>query len=637
MNLLSVENISKSYSEKILLDDISLGISEGDRIGIIGVNGTGKSTLLKIITGNETPDKGRIITANNVHMEYLPQNPLMDSEAAVLKQVFKGDSRLMILLREYESALDMINMNPEDSKLQKSLMALNSKMDAEGGWAAESEAKAILTKLGIYDFRAKVGTLSGGQKKRVALASILISPSDILILDEPTNHLDNETIEWLEEYLMKRSGALIMVTHDRYFLDRITNRILEIDRGKLYTYKGNYSSFLEMKAERLDIESSNESKKQALLKKELAWIRKGAKARTTKQKARIERFEELSGDNTKVNMDKMEISSASTRLGKKVVEIYDIGKAFGSKILIKHFTYIILRDDRIGIIGPNGCGKTTLMNIIKGDTESDSGYIEKGETVKIGYYSQENAHLNDDERVIDYIREGAEYIETSDGSKISASQMLERFLFDPSMQWSFIGKLSGGEKRRLYLLRVLMDAPNVLLLDEPTNDLDIETLAILEDYLDGFQGAVLAVTHDRYFLDRIAEKVFAFEGEGHIVQYTGNYSDYHNMCKAAQKMNNEIPQKCSDKKKGKIEKEKALKFTYKEQKEFDEIDEIIENLEDKMKGMEEKINAGSSNYEILQKLLSEKELVKKELDQKIERWTYLNELYEKIEMSKKEN
>lgn len=635
MNLLSVENISKSYSEKILLDDVSLGISEGDRVGIIGINGTGKSTLLKIITGNEIPDKGRVITANDAHVEYLQQNPIMDSGASVLKQVFKGDSDIMSLLREYESTLNAVNKNPKDEKLYEKFMKISSKMDAEGGWTAESEAKAVLTKLGIYDFEAKIGTLSGGQKKRVALASTLISPSNLLILDEPTNHLDNETIEWLEEYLTKRSGALIMVTHDRYFLDRITNRIFEIDRGKLYPYKGNYSIFLEKKAERLGIESSNESKRHSLLKKELAWIKRGAKARSTKQKARIERFEKLSESSTEVNNDKLKIVSLSTRLGKKVVELYDISKEFDGKVLIKDFSYIILRNDRIGIIGPNGCGKTTLMNIIEGNIKPDSGHVERGETVKIGYYSQESVKLNDDERVIDYIREGAEYIETSDGDKISAAQMLERFLFDSSMQWSFIGKLSGGEKRRLYLLRILMEAPNVLLLDEPTNDLDIETLAILEDYLDSFQGAVLAVTHDRYFLDRIAQKVFAFEGEGRVAEYTGNYTDYHDMHKM-QKLNSKSSEEYREKKKEKTEKEKILKFTYKEQMEFDEIDELIEKLEEKINDFDEKINSAGSNYELLQKLLKEKESVKKELDEKIDRWTYLNELDERIQASKKE-
>lgn len=636
MNLLSVENISKSYGERVLLDDISLGIEEGDRVGIIGVNGTGKSTLLKIITGNETPDEGKIIKANDTHIEYLPQNPVMDGKASVLEQIFKGNSEIMSLLRGYENALSMAGKYPKDEKIYKKFMEISSKMDVEGGWTAESEAKAVLTKLGIYDFEAKIGILSGGQKKRVALASTLISPSNLLILDEPTNHLDNETIEWLEEYLAKMSGALIMVTHDRYFLDRITNRIFEVDRGKLYSYKGNYSIFLEKKAERLDIESSNENKRCSLLKKELAWIRRGAKARTTKQKARIERFEKLSRSGTEINNDKLKIESLNTRLGKKVVELYDISKEFDGKVLIKNFSYIILRNDRIGIIGPNGCGKTTLMNIIKGNIEPDSGHIERGETVKIGYYSQDSVQLDDDERVMDYIREGAEYVETSDGNMISASQMLERFLFDPSMQWSFIGRLSGGEKRRLYLLRILMEAPNVLLLDEPTNDLDIETLAVLEDYLDGFQGAVLAVTHDRYFLDRVAQKVFAFEGEGHITGHTGNYTDYHDM-REIQKINSKPSKECLTKKKQKNDKEKILKFTYKEQMEFDGIDEAIEKLEENIKGIDEKINSAGSNYESLQKLLQEKESVKKELDGKIDRWTYLNELYEKIQADKKKH
>lgn len=633
MNLLSIENISKSYSEKILLNNISLGISEGDKIGIIGVNGTGKSTLLKILSRIEKEDSGNIIIGSKVRIEYLSQEPYMDFDATVIEQIFKGESQLMILLREYEKVLDLLNLEPTDEKLQKQLSSLNLKMDAQGGWVAESEAKSILTKLGVNNFESKIGLLSGGQKKRVALASTLISPSDVLILDEPTNHLDNSTIEWLEEYLNKRSGALVMVTHDRYFLDRITNRIIEIDRGNLYTYKGNYSSFLEKKDERLNIESANESKRQNLLRKELSWIQRGAKARTTKQKARIDRFEKLSENKNDVITEKIDITSASSRLGKKIIEIHDLFKSYDEKILIKDFNYIILRDDRVGIIGENGCGKTTLMNIINGNIEEYGGHIEKGETVKIGYYSQENNNLNDEQRVIDYIKESAEYITTSDGSKISASQMLERFLFSPTSQWTPIGKLSGGEKRRLYLLRVLMDAPNVLLLDEPTNDLDIETLTILEDYLDSFEGAVIAVTHDRYFLDRIAEKVFVFEGEGKITQYTGNYSDYYELNRKESIENDKI---IIVKKKEDNNKEKPIKFTYKEQKEFDEIDAVIENLENKIKNVEEAMNKTNDDYLLLQELIKQKGDFDKELNEKIGRWTYLNELSEKIEMINKD-
>ncbi|MDF2673182.1 MAG: transporter, partial [Clostridiales bacterium] len=512
MNLLTAENILKSYSEKILLNNISIGINEGDKIGVIGINGTGKTTLLKIISGLEQPDEGKITKGNSVTIEYLPQNPDFDMDITVLQQVFKGDSAVIKLIREYEEAIN--NPNTSSDRIIK----LNYNMDTANAWGIESEAKSILTKLGISDFNARIGTLSGGQKKRIALAGALINPSDLLILDEPTNHLDDETIDWLEQYLNRRKGALLMVTHDRYFLDRIVNEIYELDRGNIYAYKGNYSDFLEKKLEREDLEAASENKRQSLYRKELAWIKRGAKARSTKQKARIERFEKLEQAAVDINGDKLEIASGSSRLGKKVVELEHINKAFDGETLIKDFSYIVERDDRIGIVGPNGIGKSTLLNIISGKLKADNGIIEVGETVKIGMYAQENYHMDDELRVIEYIKDGAEYITTLDGYRISASQMLERFLFSPGTQWTPIGKLSGGEKRRLYLLRVLMEAPNVLLLDEPTNDLDIETLTILEDYIDSFQGAVITVSHDRYFLDKLAEKIFYFEGNGNVVK-----------------------------------------------------------------------------------------------------------------------
>lgn len=629
MNLLSIESISKSYSEKVLLKDISLGINEGDKIGIIGVNGVGKSTFLKIAAGAEQPDQGRILKGSTVAIEYLPQNPVFDPEATVLEQVFRGQSPLMKLIREYELAVQ----NPHTTGEQ--LMRLNQEMDRHNAWSLESEAKNILTKLGVTGFEEKVGTLSGGQRKRIAMASALINPSDLLILDEPTNHLDNSTIDWLEEYLNKRKGALLLITHDRYFLDRVVNEIVEIDQGSLYLYKGNYNNFLEKKLEREELEAAGEKKKQSLFKKELAWMRRGAKARTTKQKARIDRFEKLSDSLVTASDEKMEINLAGSRLGKKVVEMEHVSKAYGDKKLIEDFSYIMLRRDRVGIIGPNGSGKSTLVNIIAGRLQPDSGTLEVGETVKIGLFSQESYHMNEEQRVIEFIKEGAEYLTTSEGDKITASQMLERFLFSPAMQWTPIAKLSGGERRRLHLLRILMEAPNVLLLDEPTNDLDIETLTILEDYIEGFPGAVVAVSHDRYFLDKVAEKLFSFEGQGKISQYTGNYSD---LVQSGLLQKEEAPseKKISEGNKGggERQRERALKFTYKEQKEYEQIDEVIAALESQLQQMDEKIGGAAADYVLLQQLMEEKQQMEKSLEEKMERWMYLNELAERIEASK---
>lgn len=635
MNLLTAENISKSYSEKQLFNNINLGINEGDKIGVIGVNGTGKTTLLKIIAGVEVPDGGRVVKGNSVKIEYLMQSPEFDSEATVIEQIFKGDSPLMKLIREYEEAL-------QDPEIQSNkILRLTQEMDALNAWSIESEAKTILTKLGVTDFAARVGNLSGGQRKRIALAAALISPSDLLILDEPTNHLDNDTIDWLEQHLNKRKGALLMITHDRYFLDRVVNEIIELDKASLYLYKGNYSEFLEKKLEREDMEAASEKKRQNLLKKELAWIRRGAKARTTKQKARIDRFEKLSEETIYTPGEKMEISVAGTRLGRKIIELNHVNKSYDDRKLIDDFSYILLRDDRIGIVGPNGIGKSTLLNAIAGRLEPDSGVVETGETVKIGFFSQETYHMDDNMRVIEYIKEGAEYLTNAEGYKLSASQMLERFLFPPHLQWTPISKLSGGEKRRLYLLRVLMEAPNVLLLDEPTNDLDIETLTILEDYLEEFQGAVIAVSHDRYFLDRMAEKIFAFDGKGKIEKYTGNYSDYKEFSgRAIESIEApKTPQKAKPttaEDKFELEKKKPLKFSYKEQKEFDEIDTVISNLEEKIQDIEIRISNASSDYTLLQELLSEKDALEKQLEERMERWVYLNELAETIEKNKLE-
>jgi len=624
MNLISIENLSKSYNDKTLFKDISLGINEGDKIGLIGINGTGKSTLLKIIAGVKKEDSGNIIKGNSIRIEYLSQNPDYEEELTVLEQVFKGNNPTIMILREYEDALDSVNSG--DNQASKRLLELSSRMDALGAWDIESEAKAVLGKLGINNFHDKIKSLSGGQKKRVALASALISPCDLLILDEPTNHLDSSSIEWLEDYLNKRRGSLLMITHDRYFLDNIVNRIIELDRGSLYIYKGNYSIYLEKKEERLEIESASEVKRQSLLKKELAWIRRGAKARTTKQKARIDRFNSLQDANPEIVSDKIEISTGSSRLGRKIVEISHVSKSFDRK-LIDDFSYIVLRDDRIGIIGPNGCGKSTLLNMIAGNLKQDSGSIEIGDTVKLGYYSQESEGMDTSLRAIEYIRQGAEFITTNTGDKITASQMMENFLFTGEDQWTPIERLSGGEKRRLYLLRVLMEAPNVLLLDEPTNDLDIETLSILEDYIESFDGAVITVSHDRYFLDKITNKIFSFEGNGEIKEYTGNYFYFREL--EAEK-EPEVKEKVKVKKESPL-KERPLKFTYKEEKEYAEIDDVIEGIENSIAEAMDKINSCSSDYASLQKYLAEKEELQKLLDEKMDRWAYLNELAERIE------
>ena len=646
MNLLTIEEMSKSYSEKILIKKVSLGISDGDKIGLIGVNGTGKSTFFKIIAGFEVPDEGRIIKGNKVNIEYLSQNPEFDSEATVLEQIFKSDTDVMRIIREYEVAIEKMEENPEDESVQNTLMNLNTKMDACNGWEVQNEAKIILTKLGITDFKERIGNLSGGQRKRVALCSALITPSDLLILDEPTNHMDNKIIDWLEKFLNSRKGALLMITHDRYFLDRITNKIIELDKGNLYSYQGNYSVFLEKKVERMALMDTIEKKRESLFKKELAWIRRGAKARSTKQKARIDRFGELRDGKVDVTNEKLELSSASTRLGKKIMNVEHIYKAYGDKKLISNFSHTFTRRDKVGIIGPNGMGKSTLMNILSGVLSPDSGVIEWGETLKIGFFHQENGEMNEKLRAIEYIREGAEYITTGDGEQITASQMLERFLFDGTTKHSFISSLSGGEKRRLYLLRILMEAPNVLFLDEPTNDFDIQTLAVLEDYLDGFNGVVITVSHDRYFLDRVSDKIFSFEGNEKIIQFVGNYSEYKeyieknpNLLVEDKEMNKEYKkggnEEVASSKDEEIKEDKLLKITFKEQKEFDEIDGEIEQKEKELTDVNKKINAGSSDFEYLEKLVKQQKKIGVETEHLMERWAYLNELVDKIGVQKK--
>ncbi|WBW97852.1 ABC-F family ATP-binding cassette domain-containing protein [Oceanirhabdus sp. W0125-5] len=639
MNLITLENVSKSYSEKVLLENISLGINEGEKIGIIGVNGTGKSTLLKIIAGTEFVDNGTITKKNNIIIEFLSQNPDFDMNATVIEQVFRGNSREMQVLRQYEGLLNKKDLSQEENnkmiKLQDQINSLNL-------WDMEAEAKSILTRLDINDFNQKVGELSGGQRKRIALATALITPCELLILDEPTNHMDSDIIAWMEEYLNRRKGAVLMITHDRYFLDRVTNRIIEVDKGNLYSYDGNYSIFLEKKADREELEVSAQRKRDNLFRRELAWIKRGAKARSTKQKARIDRFDKLKEDMVDIKQDKLEFSSLSSRLGKKIIEIENISKSYDNKLLIKDFSYRILKDDRIGIVGENGIGKSTLMKMINSEIEADQGTISIGDTVKIGMFSQETFHMDDNMRVIDFVKEIAEFLPLANGEKISASKMLERFLFQPDIQYNFIGKLSGGEKRRLHLLRVLMGAPNVLLLDEPTNDLDTTTLSILEDFIEEFNGPVITVSHDRYFLDRICNNIFAYEGEGNIERYNGNYSDYLEIIKQFKDNNKEkvasskknINSCNSEVKKEDIQnthiRKKTVKFSFNEKREYEQIDMVIEDLEKKLSDIENELRKETSDYVKINELLKQKEETEELLMEKMERWEYLNEIAEQI-------
>ena len=633
MNLITFENICKSYSEKKLIENLSFGINDGEKIGLIGVNGTGKSTLLKIVAGAEEIDSGKITKANRVRIEYLPQSPDYDENATVLEQVFKAESKELNLLGKYQDLLKKLEKEYSD-KTNEELIKVQEQIDTMNLWDLENDAKAVLTKLGIDNFDQKVSELSGGQKKRISLASALITPCELLVLDEPTNHLDSDTIDWLEEYLNSRKGSLLMITHDRYFLDRVTNRILELDKGRLFSYEGNYTLFLEKKMERLQLESSMEDKRQNLIRNELKWVKRGARARTTKQKARLQRFDELLNREVIKEDEKIDISVASSRLGKKIIEIKNISKSFDGKKVIDDLEYTLARTDRIGIVGKNGLGKSTLINILNGKLQPDSGTVEIGETVKIGCFSQDDSHMDPSMKAIDYIKEESDYITTADGTKITASMMCERFLFNGTLQHTMIEKLSGGERRRLHLLRVLMGAPNVLLLDEPTNDLDIETLSRLEDYLDEFDGVVITVSHDRYFLDRICNKIFAYEGNGRIFIFTGNYSDYA-IFREIQgiEFEDDKPEKVVEpkKEKEKPKSDKKTKFSYKEQKEFDSIDSDIEQLEKKIAALEESTAVYATDFTKLQEIMNEKAELEKELEYKYERWEYLNELAESFQ------
>lgn len=607
MNILNAEKISKTYGEKVLFDKVVLGVNKGDKIGVIGVNGTGKSTFLKIIAGIEEPDAGEIVSGRGVTVSYLAQTPQFNPGDTIVGYVIKDKNN-----------------------------------------ASEAEAKTILTKLGITDFDAAINTLSGGQRKRIALARTLVSPAEVLILDEPTNHLDSDMVIWLEEYIKKFRGELIMVTHDRYFLDNVTNRIVELDGGKLYGYDTNYSGFLELKTQREEMERATEAKRANILRRELEWIRRGCQARSTKQQARIDRYEDMKEASRQARASfenkALEMNSVSTRLGKKTIELSDICKSFGEKNVIDDFTYIFLRDDRIGIIGKNGCGKSTLMKIITGNLKPDSGSVEIGDTVRIGYFMQENEPLDEKMNVLEFVRSIGEYVTTATG-KATASQMCEKFLFGPKSQWTPISKLSGGEKRRLYLLSVLMSAPNVLILDEPTNDLDIETLEILEDYLDGFAGIVIVVSHDRYFLDRTVDRIFSFEGGGRLKQYEGGFSDYYEKKQAengiasdgaTQSVKEAVSGDTTSAKPKKYykERENKLKFTYAEQKEYDTIDDDIASLESKIEELDGEIAGVATQYSRLNELMQEKADVEAQLEHKMDRWVYLNDLAEKIEAQK---
>lgn len=651
MNILSAVNITKTFGDKVLFDDINFTVNEKQRIGLIGVNGTGKSTLLKLLAGLETADRGKLLHANHFRVEFLPQNPEFDPNSTVLEQVFHGDTPLMKTLRDYELALAELELDPSSEKKQARLFTAQSRMDEQGAWEASTLAKTVLMKLGISEFDKPVGLLSGGQRKRVAMARVLIQPADLLILDEPTNHIDNETAIWLEEFLGKWRGALLLVTHDRYFLERVTNRILELDRGKIYSYEGNYEAFLEKKAERMESEAASEDKRQNLMRRELAWLRRGAKARTTKQKARVQRAEDLRDHKVDGPGDKLDMALAGSRLGKKVMELAAVTKAFeGGKTLLSGFDYIVMPKDRLGIIGPNGSGKSTLLNMLAGRIQPDSGTIETGQTVKLAYYTQETVEMDEKMRVIDYIKEAAELIRTSDGETIPASQMLERFMFSPTLQWSPIGKLSGGERRRLYLLRTLMGEPNVLLLDEPTNDLDIQTLTILEDYLDSFPGAVITVSHDRYFLDRTVTHLFAFDGQGGIEPYIGNYSDYleeKQEQEEAEQARKELARQVSSNagtgkaaannstaSSGSANSNRPKKLTFKEQKEWDEIEGTIAALEDKAASLKQQIEVAGSNFDRVRDLYEQEQQTTADLEAAMERWTYLSELVEEIERNK---
>lgn len=627
--ILSAENLGHSYGVRTLFKNISFNIEEGDKIGVIGVNGTGKSTLLRDIATGE-PGEGKITKNGTCVIEYLPQDPAFDPDATVLEQVFRGESPQLDVVRRYEEAVQQAAAEPENKAARQKLLALQQEMDSKFAWQMESEAKAVLDKLGITDLQQPMKELSGGQRKRVALAGVLVRPSDLLILDEPTNHMDNETVAWLEEVLQKRKGALLMVTHDRYFFDRVVNRTLEIDGGEGYLYTGNYSLFLQKREERRIAAAGAAQRLRNVYRRELAWISRGAEARRTKSKERIERFNELKKEVNNIKTEQqLEISSVGSRLGKTIIECEHIGLDYGGKTYIDDFNYVLLRNDRIGIVGPNGSGKSSLMDIIAGRLAPTRGTVKVGQTVKIGYFAQHSEFKDADCRVLEYIKNVSDYIETADGTRITAAQMLERFLFPPELQWVPVSKLSGGEKRRLYLLSVLMSAPNVLILDEPTNDLDIPTLSVLEDYLDTFNGAVIAVSHDRYFLDRFAGKIFAFMGGGEVRQFIGDYSRYEQARAEAQNLARQQERAQSvAKPQQREEKQRAPKMTYKEKLEYERIEQVIAQAEAELKMTEMEINACGTDFVKLTELTAKQQELTQRISDLTDRWAYLEELAE---------
>ena len=627
--ILSAENLGHSYGVRTLFKNISFNIEEGDKIGVIGVNGTGKSTLLRDIATGE-PGEGKITKNGTCVIEYLPQDPAFDPDATVLEQVFRGESPQLDVVRRYEEAVQQAAAEPENKAARQKLLTLQQEMDSKFAWQMESEAKAVLDKLGITDLQQPMKELSGGQRKRVALAGVLVRPSDLLILDEPTNHMDNETVAWLEEVLQKRKGALLMVTHDRYFFDRVVNRTLEIDGGEGYLYTGNYSLFLQKREERRIAAAGAAQRLRNVYRRELAWISRGAEARRTKSKERIERFNELKKEVNNIKTEQqLEISSVGSRLGKTIIECEHIGLDYGGKTYIDDFNYVLLRNDRIGIVGPNGSGKSSLMDIIAGRLAPTRGTVKVGQTVKIGYFAQHSEFKDADCRVLEYIKNVSDYIETADGTRITAAQMLERFLFPPELQWVPVSKLSGGEKRRLYLLSVLMSAPNVLILDEPTNDLDIPTLSVLEDYLDTFNGAVIAVSHDRYFLDRFAGKIFAFMGGGEVRQFIGDYSRYEQARTEAQNLARQQERAQSTvKPQQREEKQRAPKMTYKEKLEYEQIEQVIAQAEAELKMTEMEINACGTDFVKLTELTAKQQELTQRISDLTDRWAYLEELAE---------
>jgi ATP-binding cassette subfamily F protein uup len=631
MHILSIEAISKNYGIRPLFENVSLGLNSDDRIGVVGVNGSGKTTFLRLIAGAEKPDTGRIIFAESVSIGYLPQNPAYVPEETVLEAVFAASNARMKLLLDYERACQELAAGGEDEqRLLNRVSELAHQLEASGAWEVETNARTVLSKLGIHDTAARMGTLSGGQRKRVALAHALIENPDLLILDEPTNHLDAETISWLEEYLKRYSGALLLVTHDRYFLDRVTKRILEIDRSTVQAFDGNYAYYLEKKEEQEQSRAVEGQKREMLIRRELAWLRRGAKARTRKSKARIDRAESLMAQPRETARAELDISVSQSRIGKKILELRDIAKAYDGQALIEGFSYMLKPGDRIGIIGPNGAGKTTLLEIMTGRVKPDTGSLDVGQTVRFGYYDQENRALDEQRRVIDYVRDVAERIETADGTFITAGQMLEKFLFTGAMQYAPIAKLSGGERRRLYLLRVLMGAPNVLLLDEPTNDLDIPTLVTLEDYLDGFGGCLVVVSHDRYFLDRTVEHIFRFEGAGRLREYPGNYTAFLEARREEERETTLAPKPATLPQPAKQERDTTAparrKLSFKERRELEETEARIQAAERRQAEIETELSTNSSDARAVHQLYEEREQLTEQLTNDLDRWAELADL-----------